>query len=68
MRTLYKITDRVWGISDIPWPFFYGLQGLVFLKLIVGTIILCLVTLTYPILYVAGVWYISLLSNSLRGK
>lgn len=58
MGTIYRITDRVWGISDLPWPFFYALQGFVILKLIVGTIILCLVTLTYPFLYAFGVWYL----------
>ena len=58
MRTLYRITDKVWGISDLPWPVFYGIQGFVFLKIIVGAIILCLVTATYPLLYIFGVWYL----------
>ncbi|MCH5237539.1 MAG: hypothetical protein J1E95_07055 [Muribaculaceae bacterium] len=58
MKTLYKITDKVWGISDLPWPVFYGLQGFVFLKIIIETILLCLVTVTYPLLYIFGVVYL----------
>ena len=55
---IYKITDKVWGISDLPWPFFYGIEVFVIVKIIIGTIILCLVTLTYPLLYGFGIWYI----------
>ena len=58
MGTIYKITDKVWGISDLPWPAFYGIQGFVFLKILVGTIILCLVTIFYPLLYIFGIWYL----------
>ena len=58
MGTIYKITDKVWGISDMPWPFFYGVQGFVFLKIIIGALLLCLVTATYPLLYIFGVWYL----------
>lgn len=58
METLYKISDKVWGISDVPWPFFYGIQSFVFLKIIVGAILLCLVTVTYPLLYILGVVYL----------
>lgn len=58
MGTLYKITDKVWGISDLPWPVFYGIQGLAFLKIIIGTIIICLVTITYPLLYIFGICYL----------
>lgn len=58
MGTLYKITDKVWGISDLPWPFFYGIQGFVILKTIIGGLILCLVTILYPLLYILGVWYL----------
>ena len=55
---IYKVTDKVWGISDIPWPFFYGIQACVILKLIIGGIILCAVTVTYPLLYIFGIWYL----------
>lgn len=55
---IYKITDKVWGISNMPWPFFYGIQAFVILKIIIGSIILCLVTLTYPLLYGFGIWYL----------
>ena len=58
MGMIYKITDKVWGISDMPWPFFYFIQAFVILKIIVYTIIICLVTLTYPLLYIFGVWYL----------
>ena len=58
MGTIYKITDKVWGVSDLPWPVFYGLQGFVFLKIIVGAILLCLVTIIYPLLYIFGVGYL----------
>lgn len=58
MGMLYKVTDKVWGISDMPWPFFYGIQAFVILKLIIGTVILCFVTLTYPFLYGFGIWYL----------
>lgn len=58
MGTIYKITDRVWGISDLPWPVFYGIQGFVFIKIIIGTILLCIITLIYPLLYLFGVWYL----------
>lgn len=58
MGTIYRITDKVWGISDAPWPVFYGIQAFVILKVIVGAIILCLVTITYPLLYLLGVGYL----------
>lgn len=58
MGTIYKITDKVWGISDLPWPVFYGIQGFIFLKIIFGAILLCLVTVTYPLLYIFGVCYL----------
>lgn len=58
MGMIYKVTDKIWGISDMPWPFFYGIQAFVILKIIVGSIILCLVTILYPFLYFFGIWYI----------
>lgn len=58
MGTLYKITDKVWGISDLPWPAFYAIRGWVFLKIIIGALILCLVTVTFPLLYIFGIWYL----------
>ena len=58
MGTIYKITDKVWGISDLPWSVFYGIQGFVFIKIILGAVLLCLVTIIYPLLYIFGVWYI----------
>lgn len=58
MGMIYKVTDKVWGVSDMPWPFFYGIQAFVILKIIIGSIILCLVTLTYPFLYIFGIWYL----------
>lgn len=58
MGTLYKITDKVWGISDLPWPAFYAIRGFVFLKIIFGAILLCVVTITFPLLYIFGVWYL----------
>ena len=58
MGMIYKVTDKVWGISDMPWPFFYGIQAFIILKIIISTIILCLVTLTYPLLYIFGIWYL----------
>ena len=58
MGVIYKITDRVWGISDMPWPFFYGIRVFVFLKLFILLIIFLLITATYPFLYIYGVWYL----------
>lgn len=58
MGMIYKITDKVWGISDMPWPFFYAIEAFVILKIIVYTIIFCFVTLTYPFLYIFGIWYL----------
>ena len=58
MRTIYKVTEKVWGISDMPWPVFYGIQAFVILKVVIHTIFLCLVTATYPFLYGFGVWYL----------
>ena len=58
MGMIYKVTEKVWGISDMPWPFFYGIQAFVIFKIIIGTIILCLITITYPFLYIFGVWYL----------
>lgn len=58
MGMIYKVTDKVWGISDMPWPFFYGVQAFVILKIIIGAVILCIVTLTYPLLYAFGIWYL----------
>ena len=58
MGTLYKITDKVWGISDLPWPAFYAIRGFVFLKIIFGTILLFLLTITFPLLYIFGIWYL----------
>ena len=58
MGTLYKITDKVWGISDLPWPAFYAIRGLVFLKIIFSGILLCLAAIIYPLLYIFGVWYL----------
>lgn len=55
---IYKVTDKVWGVSDMPWPFFYGIQAFVILKIIIGSFILCFVTLTYPLLYCFGIWYL----------
>lgn len=58
MGMLYKVTDKVWGVSDLPWPFFYGIEAFVILKIIIGSIILCFITLTYPILYLLGIGYL----------
>lgn len=58
MGTIYKITDRVLGIYDLPWPTFYVIQGFVFIKIIIGTILLCIITVLYPFLYIFGVWYL----------
>ena len=58
MGTIYKITDKVWGISDTPWPIFYAVRGFVFIKIIVGAILLCLLTIIFPLLYIFGVWYL----------
>lgn len=58
MGMIYKITDKVWGVSDMPWPFFYGIQTFVILKIIIGSIILCFVTITYPLFYGLGIWYL----------
>lgn len=55
---IYKVTDKVWGISDLPWPFFYGIQVFIVIKIIIWSIILCLVTLVYPFLYAFGIWYL----------
>ena len=58
MGTLYKITDKVWGISDMPWPLFLGIQGFVILKIIIGGVLLCLASALYPLLYIFGVGYL----------
>ena len=58
MGMIYKVTDKVWGISDMPWPFFYGIQAFVFLKLVITLIIFLIVTATYPLLYGFGIWYL----------
>ena len=58
MGMIYKVTDKVWGVSEMPWPFFYGIQAFVILKIIIATIVLCLVTLTFPFLYIFGIWYL----------
>lgn len=58
MGMIYKLTDKVWGISDMPWPFFYLIEAFVILKIIIVTIIICAITLTYPFLYIFGIWYL----------
>lgn len=58
MGMIYRITDRLWGISDLPWPFFYGIRIYVIFKIIIGTIFFCLVTLIFPLLYIFGIWYL----------
>lgn len=58
MGMIYKITDRVWGVSDLPWPFFYGIQAFVIVKILINTLLICFVTLTYPLLYIFSIWYL----------
>lgn len=42
----------------MPWPVFYGTRIYTIFKVIIGAVLLCLVTATYPLLYLLGVWYL----------
>ena len=58
MGVMYKITNRVWGISDLPVPVFFGLQAFLVLKWLVYYIGMILLVFTYPFLYIYGVGFL----------
>lgn len=59
MGTFYKLTNWLWGISDLPWPIFGAVWVGTILKVILGGIGLCLVVLVFPFVYIYGLykWY-----------
>lgn len=56
MKTFYKLTNWLWGTSDLPWPIFGIVFIGTFLKIIVKTIWLCLVVVVFPFMYLYGLY------------
>lgn len=56
MGTIYKITDRVWAMTSLPWPIFGIVWIGTILRLIIGTFIICLVIPAFPFMYLYGIY------------
>ena len=58
MKIIYRITDKIWGVSDSPWSSFYAVRIPMIFKLIILGILLYALTIVYPVLYIFGIAYL----------